>query len=191
MGTAMPGEKHLATQALFDAEDDPRLATVQAVGAICAILGALGVALLPFTILRFYPGSIAGQFKSSPYSLAQHQVIADSLWLEVSGLIGTGLYLGLMIGALGLLRFRKWARLVLLLWCVLALLVYVPSSYFYARWLAPPWREHLAQVRYDIGPYVSIMGWAIGNVTAVALLVLLNLPHVRRFFKERWEESKS
>ncbi len=139
----MPGERYLATQTMFEAEDDPRLATLQAVGAICAILGAVGVALMPFTILRLYPGAIPGELKLDPYAIAQHRVIADSLWLEVSGMVGTGLYLGLMVGALGLLRFRKWARPALLFWCGLALSVYIPSSYFYVRWLAPPWREHL------------------------------------------------
>ncbi len=45
-------------------------------------------------------------------------------------------------------------------------------------------------MRYVIGPYVSVMGWAIGNVTAVSLLVLLNLPHVRKFFAGRWEQGE-
>ena len=178
----MPGEQTVVPDDVHVAEDeDPRMRVVRDLGVLAMVVGAIGVAVVPFGAERFHDGSYLGMGRVPLYGL-QVSPTWDALWLLVGTGIWTGLSAVLFVGGLACLQLRWWARPVLLAWATAAVIVAAGGGVFYLRWLLPPWRTQLAQVRGDLDALATFGIWGLSGTLAVAVLIWLNRADVRRRF---------
>jgi hypothetical protein len=85
-----------------------------------------------------------------------------------------------MIGGIGGVQLKSWSRFVLTLWAIGSVLFGAVGCFFYFRWLLPPWRERLAEVRGVDDILTNLGGWMIGSILAIAMLIVICRPTVRR-----------
>jgi hypothetical protein len=173
------GERSVIPDAPSAADYEPAVRLFRSVAALALVFGTAGIMLLPFGLLRFHQGAIPGDFEVSLFDEPGHSISPEGLWLFCSSLLGTGLAASLFVGAVGGVRLKSWALHTLRLWAIASILLGVGGSYFYSRWLLPPWRDHLAQVRGVIDSLGSLAGWIIGSFLALAMLLVVNRSRVR------------
>ena len=155
---------------------------MQSFAALSVVAGATGAVMLPFGILLLHQGDFAGDLRVHFLDEPLLYISASALWMFISSLCGTALGITLMVGAIGALKMRSWARPVLIIWAVASVVVLCGGAWFEARWLLPPWRDSFADVRGVIDSLTNIGGWAAGGALGVTLLGLLFHPDVRIAF---------
>lgn len=158
---------------------EPEVRFFRSVAALGVVYGTAGVMALPFGILRFHQGAIPGDYMVHLMDQPVPRVTLDGLWLVVSSLTGAGLALALMVGGIGGVQLRSWSAQVLKLWAIGSIIFGAAGSYFYFRWILPPWREELAQIRGVVDSLVNLGGWMLGSALAVAMLIVLSRQSVR------------
>lgn len=184
----MPGKQTVVPSEVDAGDFDPHLTTARAVGALGLILATVGLAAVPLGIIRFHTGSSVGAFDVGLYEGQVRQTSLDALWLLFSTLIWSGLCVGLLLASIGCLRLRAWARPAMLAWAIATVATALGGGFFYARWLLPPWRESVSQVRGELDSFVNIAAWAVSAALAVMVLICLNRRPVREYFKRRREQ---
>lgn len=88
-----------------------------------------------------------------------------------------------MVGGVGGVLLKSWSLLVLRLWAVASIVIGLVGSYFYLKWILPPWREQLAQVRGVDDTLFNLGGWMIGTILAIAMLIVIGRPTVQAALK--------
>jgi len=173
------GERSVVPDDPSAADYEPAVRWFRSVAALALVYGTVGILLLPFGLLRFHQGAIPGDFEVNLFDEPGQSTSPEALWLFFSSLLGTGLAAHLFIGAIGGLRLKSWGLPVLRLWAIASIIIGGGGSYFYLRWLLPPWREQLAQVRGVIDSLGSLGGWIIGSALAIAMLIVISQSRVR------------
>jgi len=181
MAYSYSGARNAVPQDPNTADCDP-IRWMRSVAVLGVIFGCAGVISFPFGLLRLHQGSFAGDLRVSLFSPMIESPSGDAMWLYCSSVAGTGLMLMLLIGSILARSLHPLARPILMLWAIGSLVVFVGGSYFYFRWLLPPWRDQLPQVRGVVGTMVSFAGWGISITLAVAMLWLLTRPSVEDAF---------
>jgi hypothetical protein len=173
------GEKSVVPSEANAADYEPGARWFRSVSALALVYATAGVMLLPFGLVRFHQGAIAGDFRVNLFDEAGQSISPQGMWLFCGSLLGTGLAGQLLIGAIGGLRLQSWSLQVLRLWAIASIIFGVCGSCFYLRWLLPPWREQSADVRGVIDSLGSLAGWIIGSALAVAMLIVISKSRVR------------
>jgi hypothetical protein len=173
------GEKSVVQDQPTAADYEPEVRFFRALAAVGVVYGTAGMVLLPYGLLRFHQGAIPGDYRVNILEGPLQSPSAQAIWLFSSSLLGAGLAMTLMIGAIGGLRLKSWSQPVLRLWAIASIIVGAVGSYFFFRWLLPPWRDQWAQVRGVDDSLVNLGGWIVGSLLAVAMLIVISRPRVR------------
>lgn len=181
----MAAERMVVSDEVSEADYDPQLQTLQALGALALLLGTMGMVMLPFGLERFHAGAIAGDARVNFYAYHLESTSPSALFLFFSSLLGSGLSLALALGGWGCLRLHWWARPLMLVWAITSLILGAIGAVFCIRWLLPPWRDQFPQVQGVIDMLAVLGGWGIGTALAAVMLYLLLQPHVRDFFAHK------
>jgi len=163
----------------------PASRMMRSVAAIGAVFGAAALASMPFGLIRLHSGDFSGDLRSPMLDIPLYHTTLDALWMFLSSIAGSGLALALLVGCIGALRFRAWARPVLLLWAWASIPIGIVGIFFDGRWLVSPARAQLGQVRGVVDSLANLGGWGAGSVLAIAMLVILMRQNVRAAFAER------
>jgi len=177
------GEKSVlpAEPTAADYEPGPRL--FRSLATISIFYGLSGLLLVPFGVLRFHQGAIVGDLEVNIFAVPIRSTSIQALWLLCSSLAGAGLGAVLVVGGVGGVLLKPWSLLVLRLWAVASIAFGFLGSYFYLKWILPPWREQLAQVRGVDDSLFNLGGWMIGTMLAIAMLIVISRPTVRAALK--------
>jgi hypothetical protein len=173
------GEKSVVREEPTAADYERHVRIFRSFAAIGVVFATAGVVSLPFGLLRFHQGAIAGDMRVNMMDQALHGTSWEALWLCFSSLAGAGLATLLLAGAVGALRLRSWSFVVLWLWAIASIILGVAGSVFYLSWLLPPWREQWAEVRGVVIPLVNLGGWMIGSALAVVMIIMLSNSSVK------------
>ena len=185
------GEKSVVRQEPTAADYEPEVNIFRSLAALGVIYGSAGVIGVPLGILRFHQGAIAGDFRVAIFDESVRSMSADALWLLCSSLLGAGLALALMVGGIGAVRLKSWSFVVLRVWAIASVIVGVIGSFFFVRWLLSPQRDMFSEARGVDDSLVNFLGWGIGTVLAIAMLVVIQRPSVREAFRRNGEIQKS
>jgi hypothetical protein len=183
MSESHSGERSVVPQEPTLADYDPLVRVMRTVAVLGMILGCAGVVSLPFGLLRLHQGSFAGDLRLHLFNPQIEDPSRQAMWMFFSSAVGTGLAAMLMLGSIAAMSFRPVARPILLLWAISSLTMGLGGSYFYVRWLLPPWREESAQVRGVVDSLVNFGGWGIGTTLGVVMLYLLTRPRIKDAFR--------
>lgn len=164
------------------ADYDPQVRLMRTVAVLGMIFGLAGMLSLPLGLSRLHPGSFAGDVKVHHFSPLIEHPTHDAIWMYVASALGAGLGGMLFVGSVVSLSFKNAGRITLIMWASASLIVGSIGFFFYIRWLLPPWRENLAQVRGVLDSLVNFGGWGIGSILAVVMLILLTRPKVKDAF---------
>ncbi len=186
----MAGEQSVVPNEVDEADYADDVRTVQAWGAVLMVLGAAGLCLMPLGLVRFHEGAIPGDPRIAFYNGMVRSISFDAVWLLLSTLTACGLSLLLFVGGMACLRLQWWARPVLTLWAVMTLICVALGMYFYVRWLLPPWRNTVPEVRGEVDMLVTFVGVGVATAAATVTLWLLNRRPVRDFFCSRHEIAR-
>lgn len=173
------GEKSVVRDEPTAADYEPAVNWYRALAALGVAFGTVGVFMLPFGLLRFHQGAIAGGFRVAIMDEPVQSTSIDAYWLLCSSLLGAGLALALMVGGIGGVCLKSWSIVVLRIWSVVSIIVGVMGSYFYLRWLFSPARDQMSQVRGVDDVLVNFGGCFIGLCLAIAILSVIGRPQVR------------
>jgi hypothetical protein len=157
-------------------------------------VGCGGAVYFVFLIL---PEPAPGQpnpFPNAMKFLAQ-EVPSYTAYMTVSVVLGVLMATLLILAGIGLLRLRPWARWACIIYAVVQLLVQVVGLYYTIHYVNPAmvkWSQDLARklppgtpnfaASPVIGNLSTFLGAALGMAFAIALLVVMFLPHVRAAF---------
>jgi hypothetical protein len=166
-----------------EADDVPVVRLMRTVAVLGMIFGLAGMLSLPLGLSRLHSGSFAGDVRVHHYSPLIEQPTIDALWMYVASASGAGLGGMLFVGSAVSLSFKKAGRITLIMWAIGSLGLGAIGCFFYFRWLLPPWREHLAEVRGVVDSLVNFGGWGIGSMLAIVMLILLTRPQVKEAFE--------
>ena len=158
---------------------------MRSLAALGTVLGAVGAASLPFGLLRLHQGDLSGDLRGHVLDATVMHLTLNALWMFLASGAGAALAMLLLVGSIGALVYRRWARPTLLLWACASLVLGLISCAFYPRWLFSGSRDHFAEVRGVVDSMVNFGGWALGTLLAVAMLSLLSRPAVRSAFAMR------
>lgn len=175
----MAGERTAVPREVYEADAAAEVKLLRLLCVLGLLLGAVFSVALPFGLERLYSGNIAGDLKAHLRTETVDWPSVDVLWLYISSGVGAGLSLLLMVGSMGALRLHGWGRSALMLWAVMALLLGLVELFFAARWLLPPWRDQLAQVRGVVDILSNLGGVGLMATLAGPMLLLLRRPAVK------------
>ncbi len=137
------GEKSVVPDEPIAADHEPGVRFFRSVAAIALIYGTAGVMALPYGLIRFHQGAIPGDFRVHYIDDPSFSPSPQAIWLFVSSVVGAGLAMGLMLGAIGGVLLQLWSLAVLKLWAIASIVFGAVGCFFYFRWLLPPWRDQL------------------------------------------------
>jgi hypothetical protein len=162
--------------ALRDEPDTPygRPKNVVAIASAGVVIGALGLATLPFGLFEFI-----GAPTFPPFFVEGNPLF--SWWCIGASIAGIGLSGLLLAASVGCLALRPWARLGMLMWAGVSLLLGLASSWVYARWFLRASRGELVGVT-GVGQVADFFAWVVGSVFAIVVLFYMSRPHVGRAF---------
>ncbi len=170
MSSILPSQNYLPDR-------HPHWRTLRALGVVGEIFAILGLLLLPFALLPFSAGRWYG-LRSDSLSLSH----AGAWWLLAATLIGMALSLLLLVGSIGVVWWRRWARPVMLLYAIMSLTLGLGGAYFFLRWaFGLGGREHL--LYYGVGPLIAACGWFLGLIYAAFALYFMTRRDVRERFR--------
>jgi hypothetical protein len=184
------GEKSVVREEPTAADYEPAVNIFRAVAALGAIYGTAGVIAGPLGLLRFHQGAIAGDFRVAIFDEPVRSMSGDAAWLLCSSLCGTGLALAVMIGGIGAVRLRAWSYVVLRLWALASVIFGVVGSFFFLPWLFSSQRELFSEARGVDDVLPNFLGWGIGTVLAVAMLIVISRPAVAAALRRGGEIQK-
>jgi hypothetical protein len=166
-------------------------------GFLCGGLGLLFILVL----VKNLPAPPAGPGGTvSPNPMADMWGMYESVpgffpYTLVTTVVGLGMETLLIVAGVGLLKLRPWARSACLVYSVYTIFITLVGTVYTIVWVKPAilrWFEEHSPVPGAAPPtmfmsgglsdLLSILGAVIGMAYAVALLVVMLLPHVRAAF---------
>jgi hypothetical protein len=172
-------EKSVVRQEPTAADYEPAVNVFRSVAALGVIYGTAGVIAVPLGLLRFHQGAIAGDFRVALVDGPIRSMSAEAVWLLCSSLCGTGLAVAVMVGGIGAMQLKSWSYVVLRLWALGSVVFGIIGSLFFVQWLFSPGREVFSEARGVDDVLVNFLGWGIGTVLAIGMLVVIRRPGVR------------
>jgi len=166
--TAYPSRTHHQ-----DSHDAAQPGMIRAVGAVGLMLGTLGVALSPFTVMRLV-GS------SNDTNFALHN--PTWWWMAISSIASSALSVLLLIAATGCLKLRRWGRWTMILYSIGSLILGIGGGYFYLRWMGVP--GGIPRGQGGVVTWIQLTGWLFGVPYALWALYAVTRSHAREAFTQ-------
>ncbi|HZL36936.1 MAG TPA: hypothetical protein VFC78_16570 [Tepidisphaeraceae bacterium] len=153
------------------------LETVMAVGAVAIFLGTVGLCSLP----------LLAEPVISEY-LGRGGVIADrgliNTWGLISSNAGCVLAVALALAGMGLLRFRPWARSLMLAWAWASIALGVAGIYFHVLMLSVATSgQGTPSFCTRVFGLAEWLAWAFGALFAFIVIWALTRPGVKQAFE--------
>ena len=158
---------------------DERPTAVTAIAVIGIVFGVLGVGCTPIGALPYFtrfghPNPVVDIVKESPLLYA---------WMLASLAFGFLLAVVLLVGSIGALGLKAWARTTLMGYAIVALVTGVLNTLINMAVVIPRLSQGLAGTPALVGVVVgSLCGIGFTIALQAAILIVLTRPHVKRAF---------
>lgn len=154
----------------------PAQQNVMAIGAIGVGLGLFGLCVLPFVA-----EPVISEYLGRGGVLPEHGLI--NTWGLISTSFGCMLSAMLMFGGVGCLRFRPWARPLMLAYGAFSVLLGLAGIYFHILILSVIFSENgLPSFATRVTGLAEWVAWVVGTIVGVATLWVLTRPDAVKAF---------